>query len=483
MKMQYSEEIIALLHDIEVSETDFQKAVNRYESVSEYICEFYPQMNTEIILQGSFKLGTAVKPLTEDGSYDIDTICIFYGYSKGDITQEQLKLKLGEAVKKYAESTGMKNDPKDGNRCWTMEYVDDHNFHMDILPAIPNGSLQENEIAFTDKRDPRYKIITEGWEVSNPKDYYSWFIHIANFEAYKSRFAQMINESVERIPDYKVKTPLQRVIQLYKRHAEVMFENKIEYKPSSVIITTLTAHAYKNIAGTVHDFVELATAIADMLPLYLDNVNGKKCVLNPVNKNEDLSFKWQKDDRYYKYFLDWVEQLKSDFGCKSLNESVENRFRRLRYSMFSNAEQLKKNTFLRTTDLPSELMSLPYHQKPKWQMSNSQVVIINAYWSIKGKWHSLKSGESVPKYVDLKFQIDTQTPKKFDIFWQITNTGAEAEQAQCLRGDFYRSDVTDKGERIRQESTRYYGTHYVEAFIVKNGICYGRSDPFLVVIK
>lgn len=25
--------------------------------------------------QGSFKLGTAIRPLTEDGSYDIDIVC------------------------------------------------------------------------------------------------------------------------------------------------------------------------------------------------------------------------------------------------------------------------------------------------------------------------------------------------------------------------------------------------------------------------
>ena len=42
----------------------------------------------------------------------------------------------------------------------------------------------------------------------------------------------MIKESYakryEEIPDYKIKTPLQRIVQLLKRHAEVMFEDDKE---------------------------------------------------------------------------------------------------------------------------------------------------------------------------------------------------------------------------------------------------------------
>lgn len=37
--------------------------------------------------------------------------------------------------------------------------------------------------------------------------------------------------AAENVPYYKVKTPLQRIVQVFKRHAEVMFEQKMEYKP------------------------------------------------------------------------------------------------------------------------------------------------------------------------------------------------------------------------------------------------------------
>ena len=71
--------------------------------------------------------------------------------------------------------------------------------------------------------------------------------------------------------------------------------------------------------------------------------------------------------------------------------------------------------------------------------------------------------------------------KDFDIYWQITNTGTEAKSANCLRGGFYDSKI-EQGKRIRTETTSYVGRHYVEAYLVKNNICYRKSKPFEVNI-
>lgn len=83
----------------------------------------------------------------------------------------------------------------------------------------------------------------------------------------------------------------------------------------------------------------------------------------------------------------------------------------------------------------------------------------------------------------LRFEVNALTLniKDYDIYWQITNTGYEAINANCLRGDFYNSKL-EQGKRIRTEETCYVGRHYVEAYLVKNGICYGKSKPFEVNI-
>ena len=45
----------------------------------------------DIFLQGSIKLGTAIKPLTNDGNYDVDIVCNFTGKHMLEQSQEDLK--------------------------------------------------------------------------------------------------------------------------------------------------------------------------------------------------------------------------------------------------------------------------------------------------------------------------------------------------------------------------------------------------------
>lgn len=470
--IKYSKQLSALLQDIEVSDSEYEKAVSRYESVANYITKNYGNYEPELFLQGSFKLGTAIRPLTEDGAFDIDIVCCLNRVSKSQITQKQLKNTVGQVVKSYASSNGMKEDPHDGKRCWTLQYVDEHNFHLDILPSVKNDTWS-NVIAFTDKRNKNYNSISYDWEVSNPKDYYKWFFDISKHSQYKKQFALMENRAIEKVPDYKVKTPLQRAIQLFKRHAEVMFANDIEHKPSSIIITTLSAKAYDYVGDTIDDFEDLLSMVSRKMILFLDKENGKECAKNPVNQNENLSEKWMKDESYYQAFLKWQKKLVADFGFDRYET------RSLAYSNLN--ERLIGKRLNSLSD--KKLLDLPHHKKPQWPVIKMQDVHIKAKYKLNGGiFHPLANGTPLRKYVDLKFEILTDNIRSYDIYWQVTNTGHEASNAGQLRGDFYDSDIVE-GKRVRNESTQYKGLHFVEAYIVKDGMCYGKSEPFQVVIE
>jgi len=85
----------------------------------------------------------------------------------------------------------------------------------------------------------------------------------------------------------------------------------------------------------------------------------------------------------------------------------------------------------------------------------------------------------LPKGIDLEFEAETTVPKPFTVHWQVVNTGDEAYRANQLRGDFYDSQ---KSGRSRGESTKYRGMHWVEAFVVKDGVCVARTGEFVVNI-
>jgi hypothetical protein len=85
-------------------------------------------------------------------------------------------------------------DPEEHRRCWRLNYAANAQFHMDILPALPdaqryqtklllegyrtlarNSTLSGHAIAITDKTMPHYDLPTEDWPQSNPAGYASWF--------------------------------------------------------------------------------------------------------------------------------------------------------------------------------------------------------------------------------------------------------------------------------------------------------------------
>ena len=132
------EEIKKLIEEIDVSDSNYEKATNRYNSIANYIKKSELDSDKpDIYLQGSFKLGTAIKPLTQDGAYDIDIVCNLTKLRRQNQSQFSLKYDLGEVVKRYSQAQSMSNNPEESKRCWTLKYVDEDNFHIDILPSVP----------------------------------------------------------------------------------------------------------------------------------------------------------------------------------------------------------------------------------------------------------------------------------------------------------------------------------------------------------
>lgn len=91
------------------------------------------------------------------------------------------------------------------------------------------------------------------------------------------------------------------------------------------------------------------------------------------------------------------------------------------------------------------------------------------------------SDRAVPKGVALRFSAKTDTPQPFVVKWQVTNTGQEASAAAQLRGGF--NEGESAASTVHWETTQYAGTHWVEAFVIKDGVCVARSGRKYVRIR
>lgn len=175
-----------LAAEVEVPPSRYEEAKNRYESVGAWLDRdesMLKDYSPVVYVQGSFRLGTPIRPATEDEHYDIDLVCELT-IGKHQVSQKQLKDLLGYEMRMYAKAHGMK-DLDEGRRCWTLEYADSAQFHLDALPAIPDAAghrqrltaralkseWTETAIAITDKKHPAYSHVHLDWPHSNPRGY------------------------------------------------------------------------------------------------------------------------------------------------------------------------------------------------------------------------------------------------------------------------------------------------------------------------
>jgi hypothetical protein len=335
---------------LDITPTQHKEAVEKYQAVTNYLKEDdnVARYGLEMYPQGSFSLGTVTKPDSEIDELDIDVVCELTLATHNSFSQYQLKQLIGNRLKsgRYKDMLLL----PDGRRCWRIDYAEATRFHLDILSAIPDKSeapidfLHKKDysgtaISITDKEDADYYNLSERWRKSNPKGYLEWFKEQMVQQLYESKrlFSAKHQVKIDDVPDYEVKTPLQRAIQIMKRHRNQMFCNTpgLEYddKPISIIITTLAARAYSN----EPNLYEALMNILEGMPKYVikKQVGNKRVtwVENPVDKRENFADKWEAFPIREKNFYLWIDEAKKYFytllqkeGSQLLNESLQKGF-------------------------------------------------------------------------------------------------------------------------------------------------------------
>ncbi|MBS4025045.1 MAG: nucleotidyltransferase [Clostridia bacterium] len=323
------DKIIELL---ELPESAYNKATKRYEDLGDWFDRdesLLKDNNPHIFPQGSFMLGTAIRPLAENEEYDLDLVCkLRDGITKDSHTQESLKKLIGQELEFYRKARGIKEELISKHRCWCLEYQDELCFHIDIVPCIPEDEKKrslilesmrksgteefvasfasQTTVSITDDRHEGYKHICSDWNISNPEGYAKWFEHRMNL----NQMSILLEKAqVDELPLFKRKTPLQRCIQLLKRHRDQMF-GKNESKPISIIITTLAAKAYNGEK-------DVESALRNILSQMGELVNpSAPRVPNPVDPDEDFADKWAMPKYRHlnleQNFYNWIQQAQSD---------------------------------------------------------------------------------------------------------------------------------------------------------------------------
>ena len=327
----------ALADELDIARSLYEKATDRHRSLGEWLCRpasALARYRPVVRPQGSFRFGTVIKPLVEGATYDLDHVVTLQDLSARDVSQAELKRMLGVEVKAYAEQHGMQA-VEEKHRCWRLKYRDSVAFHLDSLPSVPANEegvlyLQRRgvseqwalrAIAITDDRHPLYRVVAPEWLTSNPSGFARWFESRAALGRIEA-FGKSTRASVEPVPPYEWHTPLQRAVQILKRHRDVMFQRAPALAPISMIITNLAGHAYQG----EQDLGETIGGIVERMGQYVRAATPR--VPNPTHPDEDYADKWQVQPTLENNFWGWLEQVRADVRSLSQHELDPDRVER-----------------------------------------------------------------------------------------------------------------------------------------------------------
>jgi Adenylyl/Guanylyl and SMODS C-terminal sensor domain len=331
--------------------------------------------------------------------------------------------------------------------------------------------------------------------VSNPNGYAEWFYQQMKPTFDKRRRAMALLEAradVADIPTFRVKTPLQGAIQILKRHRDVRFAEEGENRPSSIIISTLAAHAYAQEA----DIAGALLSILRNMDEYIVERNGRWWIANPSDPRENFADYWNTEPARRTAFLDWLETARTDFSIASGETDIEDIVDTLaprmgRSLMEAAAAKVRRpiNELAKRRPLVSRalrrILDAPHRRPASWPIVKDGEVWISSATASRNGFRAMElasDAAAVQRGSSLRFEAQTSVPPPFDVYWQIVNTGQAAATAGDLRGKFQRSSITS-GILNRSEDAKYPGTHSIECFIVKNGYCVASSGPFIVNIS
>lgn len=370
-------------------------------------------------IQGSYKMGTQVRPVTLYDEIDIDLGVYFEwdGEEADDPTPTDLREAVQDALVDYqhreSEVEEIVDPPKE--RCCQIRFR--KHFYIDVPVYHLDQSIDRRRLATE----------TNGWEGSDPKALVIWF---------QKKVGQ---------PE---RHQLRRIVRYLKIFTAIVGKEQNYAPPSSILLTVLVTDAWLNID---HDSIsgddECLHLVVEMI---LARLSGNEEVPNPVDESENLN---RLDETEFALFLRALEFFlsKSTDAVSSDNQYV--------------SAILWSELFLHFFPMPhdlgiEEVVSVPAVIPPKIEID----VTVEKTGRRVGRYENVLP--NLYKGCILNFRITNPETisTDADIEWVVRNDGNEAEGTNDL-GHHARGVY----QLTAEERTRYHGDHVMDCIVRQNG--------------
>jgi hypothetical protein len=203
-------------------------------------------------------------------------------------------------------------------------------------------------------------------------------------------------------------------------------------------------------------------------------IDGQYWVANPADGRENFADIWRERPALRGHFLRWLVAAREQFRAIArspdrtaiehvVRSALGEQFAKLIESRRQSPAPMQKLAG-RASGVRSAILQLlraPHKRPPRWPvLKRGSASIERATFTRRGfrSQEFSSDGPALPKGADLRFELQTDVQSPYQVYWQVVNTGPEAEAVTGgLRGGFDEGSV-ERGKPIRAESTRYRGS-------------------------
>jgi hypothetical protein len=393
----------------------------------------YSNIYVDSFLSGSYAKHTSIRPVKGDKKRDVDIIVVtkYSLYDDSSRVLTELSSVLQESsiyghLELQHHSIG----------------IELSKISIDVVPVIQ------------DEDDNLYYVCdseTGEWIKTDPKGHKTW--------------STQINQ--DNNSTYK---PLVKVFKWWRR---INCPSDVRY-PKGITLEKIIADNIGDIEHSTEDL--FISTIQNIISTYKEDFADKDIVPyipDPSEKiiDNDLLFGYSAED-----FSKFIYKLSEHADLLNTEGTGNEIWRRIL------GEDFPQDTSAKSSHAFTVCATATHRQKPLWPMTHGGAAFIGV--KVKDKNGNVieyvNNGTPLDKGLSLQFQVYTGVKKPFVVKWQITNTGEDARRAGCMRGNFENSDIGEMGKR---ETTSYSGSHSVQCFIIKNGICVAKSKDYIINIK
>ena len=393
----------------------------------------------ETCVQGSVDMSTVVQ--NEDGDYDIDVAVVFDKSTLGDKGAQATRNMVANALQRKTKQFNA--EPEVKTSCVRIKYSD--GYHIDF--AVYRRHYD------TENKRWIYEHAGTTWTERELKDLTKWFTEQNKASNGKLRKVVRLSKMFCKSRDTWKNMP-SGLLQT------VLCDEKLQ--DSYDRIDELFYYTMKEIVVRLETDVSVAAPVdngRNLTPRQIDTQKMTNWKNRLKSKLEDLDVLFKGDCTKEDALQAWYGFFNHDFWNEQLSESSN-------YSQFSTLIIKSVRSFSDTEQFIEDLypVNLSYSCKISCYVSGDgwRPKLLSEFLSLLRRY--------LPHNFEIRCVMEyTNCPPPYKIFWKVKNVGPEAERRNQLRGQ-----IVEEGKTLVEHS-RFFGNHYIECYIIKNGVCVAKS--------